>query len=119
MHWGSTCLQVCNPEPQHQIMQTDNGTPFLWPEDAGFLVSAKEAELQLFNQWTSTQHPSLPSGHPSQEAQLKQLGESQRVKKEGFHAGEYGCRGFMSLRNDDNPGSSCIAICFDNLKTQI
>lgn len=92
MCWGSTCLQVCSSGPQHQIMQTNNRTPFLGPEDADCLVSAKEAELQLFNSGHihSTPHSQMvicPKKHNS-----KQLGESQRVKKEGLHAGEYGCR---------------------------
>lgn len=72
---------------------TNNRTLFPSPEDAGFLVSVTEAELQLFIKWTSTRQPSLPSPpapRPKKHSS-KQLEESQRVKKGGLHAGEYSC----------------------------
>lgn len=91
--------------------QTNNRTLFLSPEDAGFLVSATEAELQLFIKWTSTRQPSLPSAPaPSQETQLKAAGGITACQKRRLACRRIQLSCFMSLRNDDNPGSSCTVI---------
>lgn len=108
MRWGSTCLQVCSSEPQHQIIQTDKQL------DSISLAcrcrfpcvgqGSRTAALQPVDIYTEPLTPTWPHVPRSTTQAAGRISVS---KKEGLHAGEYGCRGLMSLRSDDNPGSSC------------
>lgn len=93
MHWGSTCLQVCSsgpPAPNHANRQT-TGLHF---SRLKMQVSVCQPQKQNCSSSSSghlhgTPH-SQAAPHPKKH-NSKQLEESQRVKKEGLHAGEHGC----------------------------